>query len=96
MKSADDWEVTPTFVKYGASIGAGSIIVCGVTIGAFALLGAGSVVTKDVPPHSLVYGNPARHHGYVCRCARRFSHIYEKGERLLGWCDVCDQEHFIQ
>lgn len=95
LKSADDWEITPTFVKYGASIGAGSIIVCGVTIGEFALIGAGSVVTKDVSPYSLVYGNPARHHSYVCRCARRFSRTYEEGERLLGWCDVCNQAYFI-
>ena len=56
LKSADDWEITPTLVKYGASIGAGSVIVCGVTIGEFALVGAGSVVTRDVAPHALVLG----------------------------------------
>ena len=61
LKTADDWEVTPTLVRYGASIGGGSVIRCGVTIGEFALVGAGSVVTHDVPPHALVFGNPARH-----------------------------------
>src|SRR2546430_8491600 len=65
LKNADNWEITPTLVKYGASIGAGAIIVCGITIGSFALIGAGSVVTRDVPPHAQVFGNPARQHGYV-------------------------------
>src|SRR5215470_9821434 len=58
LKSASDWTITPTLVKYGASIGAGAIIVCGITIGSFALVGAGSVVTRDIPAHGLVYGNP--------------------------------------
>lgn len=60
-----NWTVTPTLVKKGASIGANSTIVCGVTIGEYAMVGAGSVVTKDVPPYGLVYGNPARLAGYV-------------------------------
>ncbi len=67
LKSADDWEITPTLVKYGASIGAGSVIICGITIGEFALIGAGSVVTRDVPAHALVLGNPARLRGYVIK-----------------------------
>jgi len=92
LKDAEDWEITPTLVKYGASIGAGSVILCGVTIGEFALVGAGSVVTRDVPPHALVFGNPARQHGYVCRCARRLANVREREERLVGWCEVCNQE----
>jgi UDP-2-acetamido-3-amino-2,3-dideoxy-glucuronate N-acetyltransferase len=92
LKSADDWVITPTLVKYGASIGAASVIVCGVTIGSFALIGAGSVVTKDVPPHALVYGNPARLHGYVCRCAHRLRDVHEREGILIGWCDTCQQE----
>jgi acetyltransferase-like isoleucine patch superfamily enzyme len=91
LKSADDWEITPTLVKYGASIGAGAVIVCGITIGEFALVGAGSVVTRDVAPHGLVFGNPARHHGYVCRCARRLSHVQEQQSRLVGQCEMCGQ-----
>ncbi|OPY34114.1 MAG: putative acyl transferase [Methanomassiliicoccales archaeon PtaU1.Bin124] len=55
-----DWEVTPTVVKKGASIGANATIVCGVTIGEGAMVGAGAVVTKDVPAHTLVVGNPAK------------------------------------
>lgn len=91
LKSGDDWVITPTLVKYGASIGAGSIIVCGVTIGEFALIGAGSVVTHDVPAHALVFGNPARFHAYVCRCAQRLSDVHEEKGTLQGWCESCQQ-----
>ena len=66
-----DWEVVPTVVEDGASIGANATILCGITIGANAMVGAGAVVTKDVAPHALVYGNPARVHGYVCDCGRK-------------------------
>ncbi len=93
LKSADDWEVTPTLVRYGASIGAGAVIVCGVTIGMFALIGAGSVVTKDVPAHALVFGNPARMYGYVCRCARRFSRVEQQDGKLVGWCEFCHRAY---
>jgi UDP-2-acetamido-3-amino-2,3-dideoxy-glucuronate N-acetyltransferase len=92
LKDADDWEITPTMVRYGASIGAGSVILCGVTIGTFALIGAGSMVTRDVPPHALVFGNPARQHGYVCRCARRLTNVHEHDGELVGWCQTCDRE----
>jgi UDP-2-acetamido-3-amino-2,3-dideoxy-glucuronate N-acetyltransferase len=91
LKGAEDWEVTPTLVKYGASIGAGSVILCGVTIGEFALVGAGSMVTRDIPPHALVFGNPARQQGYVCRCARRLSDVHEQDGKLIGRCEVCGQ-----
>jgi acetyltransferase-like isoleucine patch superfamily enzyme len=94
LKSADDWEITPTLVKYGSSIGAGSIVICGLTIGEFALVGAGSVVTRDVSPHALVFGNPARQHGYVCRCARRLSAVYEQNGLLMGWCERCGKFEF--
>lgn len=59
-KAVGDWEITPTIVRRGASIGANSTIVCGVTIGENALVGAGSVVTKDVPANTVVAGNPAK------------------------------------
>lgn len=63
-----DWEVKKTFVKKGASIGANATIVCGNTVGEFAMVGSGSVVTHDVPPYTLVVGNPARKIGKVCKC----------------------------
>ena len=64
-KSADHLS---TLVKRGASIGANATVVCGHVIGEHALIGAGSVVTKDVPPFALLYGNPARQHGWACEC----------------------------
>jgi acetyltransferase-like isoleucine patch superfamily enzyme len=57
---SDDWEIVPTVVESGASIGANATILCGVRVGAGALIGAGSVVTRDVPPRAIVVGNPAR------------------------------------
>lgn len=57
-----------TRVKQGASIGANATIVCGITIGRYAFIGAGAVVTRDIPDYALVYGNPARQHGWVCYC----------------------------
>lgn len=59
-KTDADWTCVPTLVKKGAAIGSNATILCGVTIGEGALVGAGSVVTKDVPAHAVVYGNPAR------------------------------------
>lgn len=61
-------EYKTTLVRRGASLGANSTIVCGITIGEYAFIGAGSVVTRDVPAYALVYGNPARVRGYVCNC----------------------------
>lgn len=64
-KRADDWVVRETLIRAGASIGANSTIVCGVTVGRWAMIGAGSVVTRHVPDHGLAIGNPARQVGYV-------------------------------
>jgi len=71
LKKDADWEVSPVRVCRGAALGAGSVILPGVTVGAFALVGAGAVVTRDVPAHGLVVGNPAQLIGYVCVCGRR-------------------------
>ena len=65
LKKATDWKVSETHVKEGAAIGANSTIRCGITIGKWAMIGSGSVVTENVPDFALVYGNPARVHGYV-------------------------------
>jgi UDP-2-acetamido-3-amino-2,3-dideoxy-glucuronate N-acetyltransferase len=59
------WEITPTLIRHGASLGANCTIVCGTEIGAYAMVAAGSVVTKSVQPNQLVAGNPARHLGWV-------------------------------
>ena len=93
LKSAEDWQIVPTLVEYGASIGGGSVIRCGNSIGRFALVGAGSVVTHDIQPHALVFGNPARLHGYVCRCAHPLTQIHrDAAHRLVGWCGSCEQD----
>jgi acetyltransferase-like isoleucine patch superfamily enzyme len=60
LQTEADWKCIPTLVKRGASIGSGATLLCGITVGENALIGAGSVVTKDVPPGAVVAGNPAR------------------------------------
>lgn len=64
-KEGDDWTLTHTLVRFGAALGANCTIVCGITIGRWAMVGAGSVVTRDVPDYALVVGNPARIRGFV-------------------------------
>lgn len=68
LKSAADWEVTPILIRTGASLGANSTILPGVTVGRFAMVGSGAVVTRDVPDYAVVVGNPARRLGWVCEC----------------------------
>ncbi len=87
LKSGDDWEITQTRVCYGAAIGSNAVLVCGVTVGRWALVGAGAVVTKDVPDHGLVVGNPARLIGYVCACGRRMRALDDTHYH----CDACEQ-----
>jgi acetyltransferase-like isoleucine patch superfamily enzyme len=60
LQTESDWTCIPTLVKHGASIGSGAVLLCGITVGENAMIGAGSVVTKDVPPNTIVAGNPAR------------------------------------
>ena len=78
-------EVKKTIIRSGATIGANATIVCGNTIGEYALVGAGSVVTRDVPPHALVIGNPARIVGYVCECGERLE-FFDSKEDMIGHC----------
>ena len=69
-----------TLVKQGASIGANATIVCGHTIGRFAFIGAGSVVTKDLPDYALAYGNPAEIKGWMCECGQKIKFYKEKAK----------------
>ncbi len=71
LARADDWTVSPIELRHGCSIGAGAIVVAGVSVGRFATVGAGAVVTREVPDHALVVGNPARRIGWVCACGTR-------------------------
>ncbi len=95
LKSADDWALTRTLVKRGASIGANAVIVCGVTVGAWAMIGSGAVVSRDVPDYGLVWGNPARLHGFACSCGHRLQGEGETGregdeEKIVLQCLECE------
>lgn len=101
LKSADDWQLSPTLIRYGAAIGANSTIVCGTTIGSWAMVGSGSVVTKDVPDYGLVWGNPARLHGFVCPCGTRVDtnqreHGVDSEDRITTNCPECGQSFQIE
>jgi UDP-2-acetamido-3-amino-2,3-dideoxy-glucuronate N-acetyltransferase len=65
-----DWQPEETWLEEGVTVGANATILCGIRLGRRCLVGAGSVVTRDVLPHALVAGNPARRHGWVCYCAQ--------------------------
>jgi UDP-2-acetamido-3-amino-2,3-dideoxy-glucuronate N-acetyltransferase len=69
--------VRPTLVKEGATLGANSTIICGITIGKYAFIGAGALVHRDVPDYALVVGNPAKKIGYVCQCGERLLHDFK-------------------
>jgi UDP-2-acetamido-3-amino-2,3-dideoxy-glucuronate N-acetyltransferase len=86
--SNDTWTVSPTTVHLGASIGANATIVCGVEIGEWAMVGAGSVVTHSVQDHQLVIGVPARPSAWVCRCGNVVSRSRARPDSIQ--CDQCD------
>ncbi len=77
-------EYATTLVRRGATIGANATVVCGVTLGAYAFIGAGAVVTSDVPPYALMVGVPARRVGWMCQCGERL-HLTDGQAR----CDRC-------
>ena len=83
-------EYKQTIIKKGASIGANSTVVCGYNIGTYAFVGAGSVVTKDVPDYALVVGNPARVLYYVCQCGNKLEKISSGYE-----CSECNSEYEV-
>ena len=88
LKLDDDWEVVPILVRRGAAIGANSTILPGVTIGRWAMVGAGSVVTRSVDDHALVVGNPAHRLGSVCICGEPLRDGAD-GEPYRGSCPAC-------
>lgn len=81
----DEYQIT--LVKRGASIGANATIVCGVTLGAYCFIGAGAVVTRDVPDFACVFGNPARVHGWVCSCGLKLVWRDETATRRETLCE---------
>jgi UDP-2-acetamido-3-amino-2,3-dideoxy-glucuronate N-acetyltransferase len=88
LRTDADWELLATLVRSGASIGAGAVVLPGVTIGRWAMVGAGAVVTHDVADHELVLGNPARRHGSACRCGQTVADAPD-GTRFVGPCPSC-------
>ena len=76
-----DWKITNTLIKKGASLGANVTVVCGNTVGEYAMVGSGSVITKDVPAHALMVGNPAKQIGWVCKCGNKLNEQFT--------CETC-------
>lgn len=81
-----NWTITETYVNNGASIGAGAVIRCGITLGAFSMIGAGAIVTKDVQPFTLVLGFPANERKRICACGRTVLPLDAKKQELLRDC----------
>lgn len=85
-------EYKKTMVRKGASIGANATIICGIEIGKYAMIGAGAVVTKDVPPYTLVYGNPARQKGWVSE----YGHKLEFDKNGIGVCPESNEKYLLK
>jgi UDP-2-acetamido-3-amino-2,3-dideoxy-glucuronate N-acetyltransferase len=88
LQTAADWTIGKTTVHRGASIGAAAVIIPGLDIGRYAMVGAGAVVTHDVPAHAVVVGNPARQTGWTCVCGRERPSSGPRGEEELR-CARC-------
>lgn len=95
LKSAEDWHAGHIHIGHGASIGAGSTVLTDVTIGAWAMVGSGALVSKSVPAHALVVGVPARLIGYVCKCGHRLDAQGHNGERVWTCAVDARQYHML-
>ncbi len=84
-------EYKTTLVKKGATIGANATVICGNTIGEFSFIGAGSVITKDVLPYALVYGNPAKQNGWICECGEKLEF-----KRNRTKCKICKKGYLLK
>jgi len=89
LRGTEDWSVGCIVIRRGASLGAGAIVLPNVEIGTFAMVGAGSVVTHDVPDYGLVVGSPARLVGFVCPCGARLSEQARHNDRVTARCGRC-------
>jgi len=95
LKAGDDWVLSKTIIGKGAALGANSTIVCGNKIGAWAMIGSGSVVTGDIPDYGLAWGNPARVHGFVCPCGSKLETSSQNTESIRMACPKCHEEVII-
>ena len=82
-------KIRPTLVKQGTTIGANATVICGNNIGRYAFIGAGAVVTKDIPDYALVYGNPARIIGYICECGEAKLNF----KKSVAVCELCGKKY---
>jgi acetyltransferase-like isoleucine patch superfamily enzyme len=83
-----EWKIVSTFIRKGVGIGAGSMIICGIELGIYALIGAGSVVTTDIPAYALIYGNPAKFVSWICKCGQ------VKTDAQGKLCPECSKKEF--
>ncbi|MCU0652687.1 MAG: acetyltransferase [Candidatus Pacebacteria bacterium] len=90
-KTKEEW--LPTLVKEGATLGANSTVVCGSTIGKWALIGAGAVVKGQVPDHALMVGVPAKQIGWVCECGIKLEFVSGSGGQEAGSCSACGRKY---
>lgn len=91
LKSANEWLLINTRIRHGAAIGANSTIRCGITIGEWSMVGAGSVVTKNIPDYGLAWGNPAILHGFVCSCGSNLEKHAKSDNYIQAKCSGCNQ-----
>jgi UDP-2-acetamido-3-amino-2,3-dideoxy-glucuronate N-acetyltransferase len=96
LKSDRDWTVSEAVVRHGAAVGGGAVVLPGVSIGRFALVGSGAVVTREVPDHAIVFGNPARLRGFACVCGQQLKPLERKPDSMLMRCPGCGTEVSIQ
>jgi UDP-2-acetamido-3-amino-2,3-dideoxy-glucuronate N-acetyltransferase len=91
-------EFRKTLIKKGASIGANATIICGKTIGTYAMVGAGSVISVDVPDFALVYGVPARFRGFICKCGEKLAAMDPTGKEdgIDVSCDICGERYLLK
>ncbi len=89
LKSDADWILSKGLVKRGASVGGGAVVLPGITIGSFALVGSGAVVTRDVPARGIVYGNPARLRGFACDCGQPLGRGESQDPTMNLHCEAC-------
>jgi UDP-2-acetamido-3-amino-2,3-dideoxy-glucuronate N-acetyltransferase len=86
-------EYKKTLVRKGASLGANSTVLCGVTVGQYAFVGAGALVSRDVPDYALVYGNPAKIHGWMCYCGVKLNLANDAESVKETQCDICGRKY---
>lgn len=89
LKSMDDWIIYETTIRRGAALGANSTIICGTAIGNWAIIGAGSLVSRDIPDYGLVWGNTARLRGFVCPCGSNLEKSSQMDTSVQAKCINC-------